>query len=338
MPSSQFNLDMFQVPMHDLGLKADQLKGILTVGYDENEIKNYMSDYYYDEANVQNQSYNLVESYKSVFRKALARVRKYEKIETALELGAGFGSGTYAMASIETNCKIYATELSTAMLIRHKREGEDKFPQFENRIVRCQVNADEQVFKDESFDLVFGTAILHHVFEPLSVIKEAGRLLKPNGIAIFCEPFEPGYALLRIAYEILLHYESNKRFPFKYFSLTRPQRNYLLHCISVWNANRVDMPHSKDDLKNLDDKWIFPYEYFDETARESGFDNIVKMSNIPRGGNHIERLYNTHTTGNNITLPPIGLEIVKIIDRAFSRPQLECMPHDGVLVLQKRID
>ena len=57
------------------------------------------------------------------------------------------------------------------------------------------------------------------------------------------------------------------------------------------------------------------------------------MSIVPPENNHIEQLYNIHTTGNNITLPPKCLEIVKIIDNAFSKPQLQTLPHDGVLIL-----
>lgn len=337
MKKNKINFEESDVPMYDLGSENEALKGIYSVGYENKNIKDYMSSYYYDERGVQSQSYDLVDMYKGIFRNALSAVNLDPTMfKNALELGAGFGSGTYAMASLNKDLKIIATELSTAMLARHKKDGEKKFPENEKQIVRCQINADESFFKDGAFDIVFGTAILHHVFEPLNIIKEAGRILKPNGIAIFTEPFEPAYGLLKIAYEFLLLMEKNKRFPFKHISLTIKQRNYLLNCINIWNKINVDSPHSKEDLLNLDDKWFFPYEYFDETARNAGFETILKLPATFPNEQLIEHLCKVHTSGNNVELPPIIFDIIKIIDGAFSKKQKRCMPGDGVLILKKK--
>ena len=326
------------IPMYDLGDKNDAFRGILSVGYEEKDIKEYMSSYYYDENEVDSQTYDLINLYIEVFNRALSMVRKTPSdapMKCALELGAGFGSGTFAMASILTDLRIIATELSVAMLMRHKREGENRFPESEKRIIRCQTNADEKVFKSGCFDIVFGTAILHHVFEPLNLINEVGRILKPNGIAIFCEPFEPGYSLLQIAYEFLLLQDRCKGFPFRRDGLTKKQRNYLKGCINYWNDIRVDAPHERETLSKKDDKWFFPYDYFDKTAKEAGFDTIIKIPISSSTEHHIENKMKVHTEGNNVTLPEKAIEIIKIIDNAFSAQQLFCLPHDGILVLQK---
>jgi len=319
------------VPMYDLGDVDAALQGILTVGYDEEELRAYMTDYYLSEAAVDGQSYDLVDMYKAVFSQALTQVRSTNFV-TSLELGAGFGSGTYAMASLYPELKIITSELSAQMLVRHKKEGE-KHPECSDRIIRCQINADRPTFKDSCFDLVFGTAILHHVFDPLSVISDVGRMLKPNGVAIFTEPFEPGYGLLRIVYEMLLWQHKRGE-----LELTDQQYNYLANTVRYWSMINTDNVRSIEELSNIDDKWIFPYEYFDKTARQVGFDIVNKL---PIGihldeKRHIENLYVTHTVGNNVELPTIGLELVRLVDNCFSRQQLACMPHDGVLVLQKK--
>ena len=218
--------------------------------YKKYDIINYMARSCSNKTSMENHSYNLVGHYTTVLKNAFQRLgRGNTGITNALELGVGFGSGTYAIASLLRDCRRIATELSTAMLIRQKKEGLKKFPECEKQILRCQINADELILKDNSFDLLFGPAILHHVFDPLSkLINEEGRPLRPNRIAIFCEPFEPGYALLKIKYEFLLFMENSKRFPFKHTSLALQQRNYLNDCISTWNANRVDVRHSKEDF------------------------------------------------------------------------------------------
>jgi len=49
------------------------------------------------------------------------------------------------------------------------------------------VSCHETGLPDHSFDVVFGIATLHHLKLALS-LKEAARLLKPDGFAIFQEP------------------------------------------------------------------------------------------------------------------------------------------------------
>ncbi|WP_298555667.1 class I SAM-dependent methyltransferase [uncultured Algibacter sp.] len=65
-------------------------------------------------------------------------------------------------------------------------------------IAHFLMDANELTFKDESFDIVFGGAILHH----LDVEKSIGhihRVLKPNGKIVFLEPLNmnPIYKIYR---------------------------------------------------------------------------------------------------------------------------------------------
>jgi len=330
MKKTNVYLPESNVPMYDLGSLDSALSGIFTVGYDEKTISAYMTDYYSSEASVEGQAYDLVDMYKDVFSLTLTQI-KPKHFETALELGAGFGSGTYAMAQLYPNMKIIASELSTQMLLKHKRTG-TKYPTCEKQITRCQINADKLIFNDNCFDLVFGTATLHHVFNPKGIIKDIGRVLKPGGVAIFTEPFEPGYGLLRLAYTLIL-----KQHQEGLLSLTNTQHNYLCSALDYWAYINVDNARTTDELKNMDDKWIFPYSFFDEVAELAGFDFVHKMPivQISEEKCHIENIYKTHTQGNNIELPDSALELVRLIDKCFSKQQLESMPHDGVLILQK---
>ena len=48
-------------------------------------------------------------------------------------------------------------------------------------------NAEQLPFADASFDCIWGNAILHHLHLPTAA-RELERILKPGGIAVFCEP------------------------------------------------------------------------------------------------------------------------------------------------------
>jgi glycosyltransferase involved in cell wall biosynthesis/ubiquinone/menaquinone biosynthesis C-methylase UbiE len=321
-------------PFFDLGIVDKNLSGILSLGFSEEEIKSYMTDYYYDNAAVEEQAYDGFTTWQRTFRNALSLLdtAKLNSNATALELGAGFGGGTYAMQALYPNMRIIATELSASMLARHKKEGERRNIGADSKILRCQINADDLCFNDGSFDLIFGTAILHHVFDPLRIIEEAGRLLKPEGIAIFCEPFEPGYGLLRIVYEtLLLMYDRD------YIELSDAQRDYISSNIQVWEDLRSDMPHTEADMLNRDDKWIFAYDYFDEAAKKAGFNTILIRPTTEESQRNglIELLYKGHTSGNKVTMPRIADKLVFIVDNAFSKQQIEKMPYGGILILQK---
>ncbi len=60
------------------------------------------------------------------------------------------------------------------------------------------MGAEKLEYDDDSFDIVFGFAILHHL-ELKHALSELHRVLKPGGYAIFAEPLEgnPGLKLYR---------------------------------------------------------------------------------------------------------------------------------------------
>jgi SAM-dependent methyltransferase len=60
-----------------------------------------------------------------------------------------------------------------------------------------QADAEELPFPDASFDAVWGSAILHHL-DLKRAGRELHRILKPDGVAVFCEPWGEN-RLLRLA-------------------------------------------------------------------------------------------------------------------------------------------
>jgi SAM-dependent methyltransferase len=107
----------------------------------------------------------------------------------ALEIGAGTGYFTLNLLRAGVIGEAVATDISPGMLgtlsASAERLGLDV------RAVRCE--ADRLPFPEESFDLVFGHAVLHHLPDLEAAFAEFRRVLKPGGAIAFCgEPSRYG--------------------------------------------------------------------------------------------------------------------------------------------------
>ncbi len=102
--------------------------------------------------------------------------------KAALDYGCGHGMAAVAMA--RAGAKVTAFDLSPGYV------NECRMRAAVNEVsVEClTADGEELPFADASFDAVWGNAILHH----LDLAKagcELKRVLKPGGVAVFCEPW-----------------------------------------------------------------------------------------------------------------------------------------------------
>ena len=107
----------------------------------------------------------------------------------ALEIGAGTGYFSLNLRRAGVIGEAVATDISPGMLetlsASAERLGVDV------RTVRCE--ADKLPFADESFDLIFGHAVLHHLPDLDAAFAEFQRVLRPGGTLAFCgEPSRYG--------------------------------------------------------------------------------------------------------------------------------------------------
>lgn len=96
-----------------------------------------------------------------------------------LEIGCGDGEFTNRIAKL--NCEIIATDITPKVIAKGKKVLKKKNVKF------FVDNAESMRFKDNSFDIVCGISILHHI-NPQKALKEAYRVLKPGGQIFFTEP------------------------------------------------------------------------------------------------------------------------------------------------------
>jgi ubiquinone/menaquinone biosynthesis C-methylase UbiE len=106
-----------------------------------------------------------------------------------LEIGSGTGYFSLNLMQLGVVERLTATDISPGMLDRLSGTAADLGLE-----VRTQVTeAEELPFEDESFDLVFGHAVLHHIPDLDRAFAEFRRVLRPGGTLAFAgEPSRYG--------------------------------------------------------------------------------------------------------------------------------------------------
>jgi len=109
-------------------------------------------------------------------------LEQYSKGKAVLEYGCGPGDNAFFLA--QHAYKLTAIDISD-YAIKTATEKAKKL-NITNAEFK-EMNAEELEFKDNSFDLVFGNSIIHHLDLKTS-FGEIKRVLKPGGKAVFYEP------------------------------------------------------------------------------------------------------------------------------------------------------
>jgi ubiquinone/menaquinone biosynthesis C-methylase UbiE len=134
-------------------------------------------------------------------RQVLGKLRKAlgedppEPFHSALEIGAGTGYFTLNLMLAGLVREAVATDISHGMLATLSDSARSH-----GLIVRTvRTEAERLPFPDESFDLVFGHAILHHLPDLDASFAEFERVLRPGGTVVFCgEPSHYGDRLAAV--------------------------------------------------------------------------------------------------------------------------------------------
>ena len=124
-----------------------------------------------------------------VAKLAKALGRPPGRFARALEIGAGTGYFTLNLLRAGVIEEAVATDISPGML---SALG-DSARELGLSVERSRCEAAELPFRDSSFDLVFGHAVLHHLPDLPAAFAEFHRVLRPGGTLVFCgEPSRHG--------------------------------------------------------------------------------------------------------------------------------------------------
>jgi ubiquinone/menaquinone biosynthesis C-methylase UbiE len=109
----------------------------------------------------------------------------------ALEIGSGTGYFSLNLVQLGLIERLTATDISPGMLQRLKATAEALG--VAEAVTAVATEAERLPFEDESFDLVFGHAVLHHIPDLERAFAEFRRVLRPGGTLAFAgEPSRHG--------------------------------------------------------------------------------------------------------------------------------------------------
>jgi ubiquinone/menaquinone biosynthesis C-methylase UbiE len=109
----------------------------------------------------------------------------------ALEIGAGTGYFSLNLMQEAAFQRLTATDISSGML--DTLEATAAGLGLDERVDTVHADAEELPFPDQSFDLVLGHAVLHHIPHLERAFGEFMRVLRPGGAIVFCgEPSRNG--------------------------------------------------------------------------------------------------------------------------------------------------
>ena len=122
--------------------------------------------------------------------------RDGESFGAGLEIGSGTGYFSLNLLQLGAIESLTATDISPGMLKRLSTTAEGLGLEVET----VETEAEELPFEDESFDLVFGHAVLHHIPDLEQAFAEFRRVLRPGGAIAFAgEPSRYGDRLAAAA-------------------------------------------------------------------------------------------------------------------------------------------
>jgi len=96
-----------------------------------------------------------------------------------LDVGCGFGAMCLVLAKEFSNCEVVGVDLSILLLDYAESNISGEFTG--NRLKFKKENVEKMSFENDSFDVVFNVSMVHWVDDPVSMLNEIERILKPEG-------------------------------------------------------------------------------------------------------------------------------------------------------------
>jgi SAM-dependent methyltransferase len=189
-------------------------------------------------------------------RKALGHPpRRYAR---ALEIGAGTGYFSLNLVRAGVVGEAVATDISPGMLQRLERSAAELGVAVET----AACDAAELPFADNSFDLVFGHAVLHHLPDLGAAFGEFRRVLRPGGVVAFCG--EPSFYGDRIA-----------EWPKRGANAVAPLWRALMRAgPRPWNGNGNGGWSEEDQLEQVVDVHAFTPAELTAHAESAGLEHV----------------------------------------------------------------
>lgn len=188
----------------------------------------------------------------------------------ALEIGAGSGVLTLGLLRQKAVDRLTVTDVSEEFLrLLVPRLSADPTPV---SIVVCDAN--EPHFAPETFDLVVGRSVLHHLVAYDRTLRECFVALAPGAAAIFFEPVLEGKAIVGMLLALVVECDERADPP----RLTDQERQRIRKSIAhmTWAS---DTTRQRREVSRGEDKYIFRIDELRRAGTEAGFADVTFVNN-----------------------------------------------------------
>lgn len=107
----------------------------------------------------------------------IIKLAKIDNPETIIDMGAGTGFFSIPFSEIISDCKIYACDVSDTMISWMNENVANKY----DNIYPTKMEDNTVPLNDGIADLLFMVNLHHELDDPIKILRESSRLLKPNG-------------------------------------------------------------------------------------------------------------------------------------------------------------
>lgn len=297
-------------------------------GYDPENLVG-ISERFLEKADIYTATYTHSENILDLLRRAIAvHGIPVAEIRTVLDFGSGPGTNTvFPLHLIDSSFRIVATDISLNLLatLSHLLDQHPQRDLVDIVAWDCMSGG----IKPESFDLVTGASLLHHLMDPRDAIRTAYEALRPGGHAIFVDPFD-GAGLIRGMYQAVLNANVGRN---ERLSDATAETMELLSRDYEARLAGSEPEH----FTYLEDKWIFAPEWIVEQGRAAGFSSVIVRGNQDHPGMYREYalMQLRIASPEAAAVPDWALEIMDAFDASLTPAVRKRMLLEGTIVMRK---
>ncbi len=144
-----------------------------------------------------------------------SKLAKEEDKLKVLDIGTGTAQIPIILADLRPKWHITAIDLARSMLTIAEKSIREKNKS--SQITLQLIDGKKMPYPDNSFDLVISNSLIHHIPEPLRLLKEINRVIRPSGVVLLRDLFRPESEndIEKIVKEANLDYSPKQRQLFK---------------------------------------------------------------------------------------------------------------------------
>ncbi len=322
---------LFAVPLVDLGTREPALDGIWMPEPEIGAERIGITAQFLDDAESYNQRYAASEWFTWLYAQALAAARiDKNRAGIALDIGTGSGANSVVpLLGLIPGYRIVASDLSAQLLAMLRRYL--LAHRLDDRVACVLMNAMYDYCKLATFDLVVGSALLHHLIEPRHALAAAYRALRPGGAAIFIEPFE-GANMVKVMFSQIRDRAARERLHIE------PKAEALMSTMITDYDARTGTDKSAERFRYMDDKWLFTRTYIESVAAEAGFnavDILPHHCHATHYRDHVAVLLRLGAGLGPDAMPDWAWDMIDLYDRSFSVEFKRDLAIEATIVLRR---